>query len=119
MATKAQRGASAVTSMPRRKKNDEPIQNIELTFDTQRIRNAKVIAPVEAIMLNASPTEAMSFEQTVRVAARAVVVAPSTPDSPTLATRIGRMDFHKSQALMLLSASFMGILIGLVIALFI
>jgi len=89
-------------------------QDIKLSFDTQRIQKAKLPKPVEAIMLNASYTEELSFQPTVPVGTKPRV--PELNLGDTLANRIGQMDFRKSQALMLFSISTMGLMIGILIS---
>ena len=89
-------------------------QEIRLSFDTQRIQRAKLPEPVDAIMLNASYTEELSFQPTVPV--RMKPRLPDLSQGDTLANRIGRMDFRKTQALMLFSISAMGLMIGLLIS---
>jgi len=89
-------------------------QDIRLSFDTQRIQKAKFPEPVEAIMLNASYTEELSFQPTVPVGTKPR--APELNLGDTLANRIGQMDFRKSQALMLFSISAMGLMIGILIS---
>ena len=89
-------------------------QDIRLSFDTQRIYQAKSPKPVESIMLDASYTEELSFQPTVPV--RMKLVEPGIHVGDTLANRIGQMDFRKSQALMLFSISAMGLMIGILIS---
>ena len=98
------------------KSKDTPAthQYIRLSFDTQRIHQAKSPKPVESIMLNASYTEELSFQPTVPV--RMKLVEPGIHVGDTLANRIGQMDFRKSQALMLFSISAMGLMIGILIS---
>lgn len=89
-------------------------QDVRLSFDTQRIRRAKSLESIELILLNASFTEEMSFQPTVPV--RLKPINPEIHQGDTLANRIGRMDFRKTQALMLFSISAMGLMIGLLIS---
>ncbi len=89
-------------------------QDIRLSFDTQRVQKAKSPEPVEAILLNASYTEELSFQPTVPV--RMQSTPPGLQQGDTLANRIGQMDFRKSQALMLFSISAMGLMIGILIS---
>lgn len=98
------------------KSKDTPAthQDIRLSFDTQRIHQAKSPKPVESIMLNSSYTEELSFQPTVPV--RMKLVEPGIHHGDTLANRIGQMDFRKSQALMLFSISAMGLMIGILIS---
>jgi len=88
--------------------------DIKLSFDTQRIQKAKSAEPVDAILLNASYTEELSFQPTVPVGTKPR--APELNLGDTLANRIGQMDFRKSQALMLFSISAMGLMIGILIS---
>ena len=89
-------------------------QDIRLSFDTQRVQKAKSLEPVEAILCNASYTQEMSFQPTVRVQLRQVNSEFS--QGATLANHIGKMDFRKSQALMFFSISGMGLMIGILIS---
>ena len=90
-------------------------QDIRLSFDTQRIQRAKSPEPVESILLNASYTQELSYQPTVPV--RTKSIDPELQQGDTLANRIGRMDFRKSQALMLFSISATGLMIGILISL--
>ena len=105
---KAPRGSSPAN------KSAVGYQDVRLSFDTQRIQRAKSPEPVEAILLNASYTEEMSFQPTVPI--RLMPTTPGINQGDTLANRIGRMDFRKTQALMLFSISAMGLMIGLLIS---
>lgn len=89
-------------------------QAIRLSFDTQRIQRAKTPEPIESILLNATYTQELSFQATVPVSLKPV--EPEIQFGDTLANRIGRMDFRKSQALMLFSISAMGLMIGILIS---
>lgn len=89
-------------------------QDIRLSFDTRRIQRAKSPEPVESILLNATYTQELSFQPTVPV--RMKPIDPEINFGDTLANRIGRMDFRKSQALMLFSISAMGLMIGILIS---
>ena len=92
-------------------------QDIKLSFDTQRIQKAKSIEPVDAILLNASYTEELSFQPTVPVGLQPLKQRePELLQGDTLANRIARMDFRKSQALMLFSIAAIGLMIGLLIS---
>ena len=89
-------------------------QEIRLSFDTQRVQTAKTPEPIEAILLNATYTQEMSYQPTVPVSLKSV-------DSEiyfenTLATRVGRIDFRKTQAIMLFTISTMGLVIGILIS---
>lgn len=89
-------------------------QDIRLSFDTQRVQQAKSPEPVESILLNATYTQELSFQSTVPV--RMTPIEPEIRLGDTLATRIAQMDFRKSQALMLFSISAMGLMIGILIS---
>lgn len=89
-------------------------QDIRLSFDTQRIQRAKTPEPIESILLNATYTQELSFQPTVPVSLKPV--EPEIQFGDTQANRIGRMDFRKSQALMLFSISAMGLMIGILIS---
>jgi len=91
-------------------------QDVSLSFSTQRIQRAKAPEPVESILLNASHTQEMSYQKTVPIRTR--FVNPELYQGYTLANRIGRMDYRKSQALILFSISSMGLLIGFLISCF-
>lgn len=96
------------------KSSSTTYQDVQLSFDTQRIQRAKSPEPVESILLNATYTQELSFQPTVPVS-----IKPIDPEillGNTLANRIGRMDFRKSQALMLFSISAMGLMIGILIS---
>ena len=95
-------------------KNITGYQDIRLSFDTQRIQQAKSPEPVESILLNATYTQEMSFQPTVPV--RMKPFEPEINLGDTLANRIGQMDYRKSQALMLFSISAMGLMIGILIS---
>lgn len=103
---KASRGSSNLT---------DGYQDIRLSFDTQRIQRAKSPEPVDSILLNASYTQELSYQPTVPV--RTNSIDPEFHQGDTLANRIGRMDFRKSQALMLFSISATGLMIGILISL--
>lgn len=89
-------------------------RDVRLSFDTQRIQRAKSPEPVESILLNATYTQELSFQPTVPVSIKPI--APELRLGDTLANRIGRMDFRKTQALMLFSISVMGLMIGIMIS---
>lgn len=94
--------------------NAATYQDIQLSFDTQRVQQAKAPEPVESIMFNATYTQELSFQPTVPVQLQSIENKVDLGE--TLANRIGRMDFRKSQALMLLSISASGLMIGLLIS---
>ena len=89
-------------------------KDIRLSFDTQRIQRAKAPEPVESILLNATYTQELSFQPTVPVSLKPI--EPEIHLGDTLANRIGRMDYRKTQALMLFSISAMGLMIGILIS---
>ena len=106
---KSPRGSSSANKTP------AGYQEIRLSFDTQRVQRAESPERVESILFNASFTEELSFQPTVPVGLKPM--SPEIHQGYTLANRIGRMDFRKSQALMLFSISAMGLMIGLLISL--
>ncbi len=89
-------------------------QEIRLSFDTQRVQRAKTPEPVESILLNATYTQEMSYQPTLPVSLKSV--DPEIYFENTLATRVGRMDFRKTQAIMLFTISTMGLIIGILIS---
>ena len=95
---------------------EAPVADVSLSFNTQRLRALKSAAPI-ASLLTASPLEELSFQQTIAVKPKNS--AASFLNGETIATKIGQMDYNKSQAVMLISASGVGLLIGLFIAYFI
>ena len=93
---------------------DVALPDVRLSFDTQRVQRAKSPEPVESILLNATYTQEFSFQPTVPVSLKPI--EPEIQFGDTLANRIGQMDFRKSQALMLISISVMGLMIGILIS---
>lgn len=92
----------------------EAHQDIQLSFDTHRVQSASSPEPVESILLNASYTQELSYQPTVPV--RTKPIDPELQQGDTLANHIGRMDFRKTQVLMLFSISAMGLMIGFLIS---
>lgn len=90
---------------------------VSLNFDTLRIFNANQNAPVDQIMFNASMTEELSFQPTVKLETRNF--SPEMLSGETLMNKVGKRDFFKTQVVMLLSIAFLGLLIGFFIAYFI
>jgi len=101
---------------------------VRLNFDTQRIFANSRPEPVSQIMLNASETQALSFQPTVQIPVKPGVnfsvginsthsnLLDAFENGETLLTKVGKKDFLKIQATMMLSISFMGLIIGLCIA---
>lgn len=106
---------------------EEPVR---LNFDTQRIFANSRPEPVSQIMLNASETQSLSFQATVPIPVQpgpnnsSNVGVSSTQSNlldqlengETLMNNVGKRDFLKIQTTMMLSISFMGLIIGLCIA---
>lgn len=101
-------------SQERKKELTESSEEIRLSFDTMRVQSEKPPKPIGSILLNASYTEELSFQPTVRIPIKTSYT--EVTNGATIATRIGRMDYHKSQALVLFSISGMGLIIGLLIS---
>jgi len=99
---------------PRPEIQDAEVQNIRLSFDTKRILCANAPKSIESILLQASNIEELSFQPTVPVKLKSI--SAEVNDGVTVANRIGRMDYRKSQALVMFSISGMGLLIGLLIS---
>ena len=121
--------------------NEVPVR---LNFDTQRIFANSRPEPVSQIMLNASETQALSFQATVRLpineasygkgiargneladnflsANSASAISQNSffdqlENGETLLTNVGKKDLIKIQASMILAISFMGLIIGMCIA---
>ncbi|MBP7213989.1 MAG: hypothetical protein KBA03_07125 [Anaerolineaceae bacterium] len=114
-------------------RKDAEIEQIEepvrLNFDTQRIFSNSRPEPVSQIMLNASETQALSFQATVQIPVKSGVNNASVGNSSaqrnlfdqlengeTLMNNVGKKDFLKIQTTMMLAISFMGLIIGICIA---
>ena len=93
-------------------KSDE----VKLSFTTQRMIRAKTAESVGDIVINASPTEALSYEPTVPVK---VSRYASALENFTIQTKLTINDFKRSQAFTLIMTSMMGFLIGVFIGIFI
>ena len=93
-------------------KSDE----VKLSFTTQRMIRAKTAESVGDIVINASPTEALSYDPTVPVK---VSRYASTLENFTIQTKLTINDFKRSQAFTLIMTSMMGFLIGVFIGIFI
>lgn len=98
-------------------KNAQADQPVSLSFDTLRIFSANQATPVEQIMFNASMTEEMSYQQTVKVETNDFT--PGMLDGETLMNKVGKRDFFKTQVIMLFSIASLGLVIGFFIAYFI
>lgn len=88
-------------------------ENVKLSFETQRIINARKPKAVSEIMMNASTGEMMSFQATLPVM---VNYAKKSISDFTSTTLITLKEFKRSQAFMIISTSFLGTLIGIFIA---
>lgn len=114
-------------------RKDAEIEQIEepvrLNFDTQRIFSNSRPEPVSQIMLNASETQALSFQATVQIPVKSGVNNASVGNSSaqrnlfdqlengeTLMNNVGKKDLLKIQTTMMLAISFMGLIIGICIA---
>ena len=119
---------------------DQIEEPVRLNFDTQRIFANSRPEPISQIMLNASETQALSFQATVRLPIKeagiengnelvnnflstnnASVISQDSffaqlENGETLLNNVGKKDLIKIQASMILSISFMGLIIGLCIA---
>lgn len=88
-------------------------ENVRLSFETQRIINARKPKAVSEIMMNASTGEVISFQATLPVM---VNNAKKNISDFTTTTLVTLKDFKRSQAFMIISTSFLGTLIGIFIA---
>lgn len=109
---------------------DEIVEPVRLNFDTQRIFANSRPEPVSQIMLNASETQALSFQATVQIPLKSELNNTSSAgasstqsnllaqleNGETLLNNVGKKDFLKIQASMILAISFMGLIIGMCIA---
>ncbi len=119
---------------------DQIEEPVRLNFDTQRIFANSRPEPVSQIMFNASETQALSFQATVRLpineashgkgneladyflsSNNASAISQDSffaqlENGETLLTNVGKKDFLKIQASMILAISFMGLIIGMCIA---
>ena len=91
-------------------------EDVKLSFTTQRMNRAKTPDEIGDIVINASPTEARSYEPTVPVK---VSRASSTLENFTIQTKLTIKYFKRSQAFTLIMTSMMGFLIGLFVGIFI
>jgi hypothetical protein len=91
-------------------------EEVKLSFTTQRMLRAKTAEDVGDIVINASPTEALSYDATVPVS---VNRAASALENFTIQTKLTIKYFKRSQAFTLIMTSMMGFLIGIFIGLFI
>lgn len=91
-------------------------EEVKLSFTTQRMVRAKSAEDIGEIVINASPTEAMSYEATVPVS---VARSVSALENFTIQTKLTINYFKRSQAFTLIMTSMMGFLIGVFIGIFI
>jgi len=89
---------------------------VRLAFLSQSPEEPFSAEPVQTLLKQASTLELQSFQPTVRVAVRAN--KPSVFEGATVATKVVMDTIKKSQAFMVLSSSFLGLLIGVIIAFF-
>ena len=89
--------------------------DVKLSFTTQRMLRAKTAEEVGDIMLNASPTEALSYEPTVPIS---IDRRMSSLENFTIQTKLTIKYFKRSQAFTLIMTSMMGFLIGVFVGLF-
>ena len=94
-----------------------PGKPVSLNFETQRIFNANKVAPVNQIMVNSSYPEELSFQPTVKIGFTDNHSALISGE--TVRNKVGKVDFLKTQVLMLFTIASMGLLIGFFIAFFI
>jgi len=87
-----------------------------LAFLTQSSEEPLQAEPIQTILKQASALELQSFQPTVRVAVR--TDKPSVFEGATVATKVVMDAIKKSHAFMVLSSSFLGLLIGVIIAFF-
>lgn len=90
---------------------------VTLNFETQRVFNENKAVPVNQIMMTASYTEEFSFHPTVRIEHKEL--NPVLVNGETIQTKVGKMDYLKTQILMLFTIATLGLLIGFFIAFFI
>lgn len=98
----------------RKLKDAQENNPISLSFDTLRLLTANQALPVDQIMFNASMTEELSYQQTVKVETNGF--APEMLGGETLMNKVGKRDFFKTQVIMLFSIASLGLLIGFFIA---
>ena len=115
---------NALMPIRRRKANppsrEEPPRSapdaVRLAFLTQSIRESTPVEPVRSLLTEVSPLELQSLQPTVRVTVREN--RPSVFEGATVATKVVVDAIKKSQAFMVVSSSFLGLLIGVLIAFF-
>lgn len=90
--------------------------NVKLTFETQRMLQARSDQEVGEIMINASPTEALSYEPTIPIKHQNNF---STLENLTIQTKLTIKYFQRSQAFTIILTSVMGFMIGVFIGIFI
>ena len=91
-------------------------EEVKLSFTTQRMLRAKSADEVGNIVINASPTEALSYDPTVPVKISRTSIAL---ENFTVQTKLTIKYFKRSQAFTLIMTSMMGFLIGVFIGFFI
>jgi hypothetical protein len=100
----------------RMQKKPPTSKEVKLSFTTQRMVRAKTAEDVGDIVINASPTEALSYEPTVPVSVNRSI---SALENFTIQTKLTIKYFKRSQAFTLIMTSMMGFLIGVFIGIFI
>ncbi|MFZ3150392.1 MAG: hypothetical protein WA116_01775 [Anaerolineaceae bacterium] len=99
-----------------RKNKRNSVSEIKLTFSDERNKHDLPIS-INELVLNASPEEELSYEPT-----RPIPIYASnllSQDDPTVPTKVATLEYKKGQVLMIFSISFLGLLIGACIALFV
>lgn len=89
---------------------------VRLAFLTQTADEPLRAEPVRSLLKKDSPPELLSYQPTVRIAVREN--KPSVFEGATVATKVVVDAIKKSHAFMVLSSSFLGLLIGVLIAFF-
>ncbi len=89
---------------------------VRLAFLTQTSEEPLHAEPVRSLLNKASPLELQSFQPTVKVTVREN--RTSMFEGATVATKVVVNAIKKSHAFMVLSSSFLGLLIGVLIAFF-
>lgn len=105
-----------VTKQIARENKRNSVSEVKLTFSDDMNKHAEPMT-ISKLVLNASPEEELSYEPT-----RPIPISASNlliQNNPTVPTKIVTSEYKKGQALMVLSISFLGFLIGACIALFV
>ncbi|MFZ3070336.1 MAG: hypothetical protein WA110_04345 [Anaerolineaceae bacterium] len=102
---------------PKKSRKKANPDEVVLAFYDRQKREPIEEAPIHEIVMNAPPEEMLSYEPTRRVPVRNT--GKLTFDGATVATRLSAAGFKKAQTLMVISSSFLGLLIGIFIAFFV